>query len=363
MTLAGAGAAPRYATDRAALPAAAADRGHGLSRLQPARRGLGGVVEPGVGVVRSSLSAGQPATPSGPDLPALARQVQVDAVVTGSLLRAGNDVRVSAQLVAVPEGSLLWSHTIQAPIHDLFQLQDALTHAIVSALHVPLTAHDHRRCGRTCPASAEAYELFLRANKMAADSSHWLEVRDLYERAVALDPGYARRGRGWARAARDREVRRRRPSRHQEFVRAPSVPSSARSPSIPIWRRRTICTRTSRPKPDAPVTRWCGCSPARGRGSRIRSCSPGWSPRAATAACSTSRSPRTNRCAASIRPRAPASPTRTTCAATTRARSRPTTPACRLPTAHRPRCVSATSTSRARCCDSWSTPARSRSSV
>ena len=171
-------------------------------------------------IVRSSLSAG-PASPSGPDLPALARQVQVDAVVTGSLLRAGNELRVSAQLVAVPEGSLLWSHTIQAPIHDLFQLQDALTHAIVSALHVPLTAHDHRTLRQDVPASAEAYELFLRGNKMAADSSQWPEVRDLYERAVALDPGYAP---AWARLGRTLRVIAKfgggGPSRHQEFVRA-----------------------------------------------------------------------------------------------------------------------------------------------
>ena len=171
-------------------------------------------------VVRSSLSAG-PATGSGPDLPALARQVQVDAVVTGSLMRAGNEVRVSAQLVAVPEGSLLWSHTIQAPIHDLFQLQDTLAHAIVSALHVPLTAHDHRALRQDVPASGEAYELFLRANKMATDSSQWLEVRDLYERAVELDPGYAP---AWARLGRTLRVIAKfgggGPARHQEFVRA-----------------------------------------------------------------------------------------------------------------------------------------------
>ena len=149
-------------------------------------------------IVRSSLSAA-PAGATATDLQALARQVQVDAVVTGSLLRAGSDVRVSAQLVAVPEGSLLWSHTIQAPVHDLFQLQDALTHAIVSALHVPLTAHDHRALRQDVPASAAAYELFLRANTLASDSSHWLEVRNLYERAVELDPGYAP---AWARLGR-----------------------------------------------------------------------------------------------------------------------------------------------------------------
>ena len=150
-------------------------------------------------VVRSSLSAALPVGATAPDLQSLARQAQVDAVVTGSLLRAGSEVRVSAQLVAVPEGSLLWSHTIQAPVHDLFQLQDALTQAIVAALHVPLSAHDRRALKQDVPVSATAYELFLRGNKLAADSSHWLEVRDLYERAIELDPGYAP---AWARLGR-----------------------------------------------------------------------------------------------------------------------------------------------------------------
>ena len=148
-------------------------------------------------VVRATLSAGAQAGP--PDLAMLARQAQVDAAVTGTLLRAGHQLRVAAQLIAVPDGSLLWSHTIQAPVHDLFQLQDALTQAVVSALHVPLSAHDRRALQQDVPANGAAYELFLRANKLASDSTHWLEVRDLYEQAVELDPGYAP---AWARLGR-----------------------------------------------------------------------------------------------------------------------------------------------------------------
>jgi eukaryotic-like serine/threonine-protein kinase len=149
-------------------------------------------------VVRATMSAAAAAGGS-PDLAALARHAQVDAVVTGTLLRAGGEVRLSAQLVAVPDGSLLWAHTIQAPVHDLFQLQDALTHAIVSALHVPLSTRDRRALKQDVPASGAAYELFLRANKLASDSSHWLEVRQLYEQAVGIDPGYAP---AWARLGR-----------------------------------------------------------------------------------------------------------------------------------------------------------------
>jgi TolB-like protein/tetratricopeptide (TPR) repeat protein len=148
-------------------------------------------------VVRSNLSVHAPG--SSPDLQALARLTQVDAVVTGSLLRAGGEVRLSAQLVSLPDGAILWSHTIQAPVTDLFQLQDALTHAVVSALHMPLSARDHRALRQDVPSSPVAYELFLRANQLATNSAHWNEARELYERAVALDPGYAP---AWARLGR-----------------------------------------------------------------------------------------------------------------------------------------------------------------
>ena len=209
----------RHSTDSATVPVAmaAAPPGGGLTRLivlpfrllrpdpetdflafslpdavSAALAGLESVV------VRATVSAAA-AAGGVPDLGALARQAQVDAVVTGTLLRAGSQVRVSAQLVAVSDGSLLWAHTIQAPVHDLFQLQDALTHAIVSALHVPLSAHDRRALRQDVPASGAAYELFLRANTLATDSAHWVEVRHLYEQAVELDPGYAP---AWARLGR-----------------------------------------------------------------------------------------------------------------------------------------------------------------
>jgi TolB-like protein/tetratricopeptide (TPR) repeat protein len=149
-------------------------------------------------VVRSSLTAMQ--LSGGPlDMRAIAEQAAVDAVLTGSLLRVGREVRVSAQLVEVPQGSLVWSHTIQAPVQDLFQLQDALTHAIVTALHVPLTAREHRALRRDVPGSAAAYELYLRGNQLMTDSSKWEEVRHLYEQALELDPGYAP---AWARLGR-----------------------------------------------------------------------------------------------------------------------------------------------------------------
>jgi eukaryotic-like serine/threonine-protein kinase len=149
-------------------------------------------------VVCSTLTAMQFAD-GPPNLNILAERASVNAVLTGSLLRVGQEVRVSAQLVEAPGGALLWSRTIQAPVQDLFQLQDALTNAIVSSLEVPLTAREHRALRQDVPASATAYELYLRANQLMIDSSRWSDVRSLYEQAVVLDPGYAP---AWARLGR-----------------------------------------------------------------------------------------------------------------------------------------------------------------
>jgi eukaryotic-like serine/threonine-protein kinase len=149
-------------------------------------------------VVRSTLTAMQYSSTT-PDFRTLAEQAAVDAVLTGSLLRVGGEVRVSAQLVEVPQGSVVWSQTIQAPVQDLFQLQDALTHAIVSSLHVPLAAREHHARRKDVPISSAAYELYLRGNQLMNDSSRWSDVRKLYEQALELDPGYAP---AWARLGR-----------------------------------------------------------------------------------------------------------------------------------------------------------------
>jgi serine/threonine protein kinase len=148
-------------------------------------------------VVRSSLGAVQ-ASPT-TDLRTLATQADVDVALLGSLLRVGPQVRVSAQLVEVPGGSILWSRTMQAPVEDLFQLQDTLAHAIVSSLHVSLTSREEGRLRQDVPANAEAYELYLRGNQLMIESGQWPAARELYERAVALDPGYAP---AWARLGR-----------------------------------------------------------------------------------------------------------------------------------------------------------------
>jgi TolB-like protein/tetratricopeptide (TPR) repeat protein/predicted Ser/Thr protein kinase len=148
-------------------------------------------------VVRSSAAGAR--FVEAPDLSAIAAQLDVDLVLLGTLLRAGDRLRVATQLVQAPAGTLTWSHTAESQVGDVFRLQDELTHGIVAALSRTLGISGRTdRPGET-PASAHAYEFYLRANEVARDIVQLPVARDLYQRCVAEDPGFAP---AWARLGR-----------------------------------------------------------------------------------------------------------------------------------------------------------------
>jgi eukaryotic-like serine/threonine-protein kinase len=149
-------------------------------------------------VVRSTIAA-SPFVGEAPDIRALAATLDVDVVLLGTLLHNAAHVRVNAQLVQAPSGTLVRAITLQVPADDVFQLQDRLATSIVESLSLTLSAHDRRRMSRDTPASADAYEYYLRANQIASDSKRWVEARDLYLRCVEIDPQFAP---AWARLGR-----------------------------------------------------------------------------------------------------------------------------------------------------------------
>jgi TolB-like protein len=149
-------------------------------------------------VVRSTAAASRFATDT-PDLPALAGALEVDVVLLGTLLSSGEQVRVSAQLVQAPSGTLVRAMTSQSTSGEIFQLQDALAKSIVESLSLSFTAGERGQINRDAPANPEAYECYLRANQIQLDSKHWAEARDLYLRCLECDPRFAP---AWARLGR-----------------------------------------------------------------------------------------------------------------------------------------------------------------
>jgi eukaryotic-like serine/threonine-protein kinase len=152
-------------------------------------------------VVRST-AAGQRFAAEAPDLKVIAAEAGVDVVVTGTLLRAGDQVRVATQMLEAPSGTLLSSNTATASLTDIFQLQDDVARKIVESLAIPLSARDQRTLGQHHPVSAKAYDMYLRANHLGAGTSNparLVAARDLYRNCLEEDPDYAP---AWARLGR-----------------------------------------------------------------------------------------------------------------------------------------------------------------
>jgi serine/threonine protein kinase/tetratricopeptide (TPR) repeat protein len=131
----------------------------------------------------------------------VAAQADVDAILTGTVLRAGDRIRVTCQLVEAPSGTIIWSDTLSSSMHDLFRIQDELCERVVQSLALPLNERERRIFQRDVPASAKTYEYYLRANQIAAtrtlDSMRL--ARDLYRQSLEEDPAYAP---AWAQLGR-----------------------------------------------------------------------------------------------------------------------------------------------------------------
>jgi TolB-like protein/Tfp pilus assembly protein PilF len=136
------------------------------------------------------------------DIRQIGRDLDVGAVLEGSVRSAGNRIRITAQLINAQTGLHLWSQTYDRTFTDLFRLQDDLATAIVQALQVKLNGPAPSSVIQAPPTrNVEAYDLYLQGYSVmlrASEPSLHLAL-DLYQQALALDPTFAR-----ALAARSR---------------------------------------------------------------------------------------------------------------------------------------------------------------
>ena len=152
-------------------------------------------------IVRSTLVASKFASTDF-DLKEIGERAQVDAVLTGSMLSDGQQLRVTTQLVQVADGAVLWSDSSQVSLRNIFRLQDDLVDRIVQSLELPLTARERRALKHDVPASVAGYEFYLRANQVVAsgyNAQSMMLARDLYLQAVDADRKYAP---AWAQLGR-----------------------------------------------------------------------------------------------------------------------------------------------------------------
>ena len=92
----------------------------------------------------------------------IARELKVDAVVEGTVLRVGSRVRITAELVQVSTDHHLWADTYESQIGDVLALQNRVSSAIVSEIRINLTPEDRERLAKTPGVAPEAYENYLK---------------------------------------------------------------------------------------------------------------------------------------------------------------------------------------------------------
>src|SRR4051812_1340960 len=126
-------------------------------------------------------------------LPQIARELNVDAVVEGTVLRSGDQVRITAQLIQAPQDKHLWAKSYEGDLRDTLALQGRVARAIAEEVRINLTPHEEAALKNVKIVNPEAYEAYLKGryfwNKRTADGLK--TAKDYFEQSISKDPSYA----------------------------------------------------------------------------------------------------------------------------------------------------------------------------
>jgi serine/threonine protein kinase/Flp pilus assembly protein TadD len=127
------------------------------------------------------------------DIRQVGKKLDVATVLEGSVRKAGNKLRITAQLVNVADGYQLWSQRYDRDLEDVFAIQDEIAQSIVKALRVILSEDEKRAIERVPTANVEAYDCYLRGRQYFHQfQKQSLEfARQMFAKAIEIDPTYA----------------------------------------------------------------------------------------------------------------------------------------------------------------------------
>ncbi|MFZ0890526.1 MAG: hypothetical protein WA005_18955, partial [Candidatus Binataceae bacterium] len=128
-----------------------------------------------------------------PPTPEIAKLLNVDAVVEGSVVRSGNKVRITAQLIDAPADKHLWADSFERDSRDVLALQDELASAIARQINIELTPNEQVRLASARSVNPQAHEAYLKGRYYL---SSYTEERvkkaiEQFELAIKVDPNFA----------------------------------------------------------------------------------------------------------------------------------------------------------------------------
>lgn len=132
----------------------------------------------------------------------IGRALNVAAIMEGSVRKAGDRVRVTAQLIDATNGYHLWSENFDRKLEDIFAIQEEIARSVARALRVSMkgAAKLDRDCSCHAPRDMRAYEFYLRGRQIQSlkSSDNWTKAPQMFRRAIELDSDYAQAQAGLA---------------------------------------------------------------------------------------------------------------------------------------------------------------------
>jgi TolB-like protein/DNA-binding winged helix-turn-helix (wHTH) protein/Tfp pilus assembly protein PilF len=130
-------------------------------------------------------------------LPEIGRELNVGAIVEGSVVRSGARVRITVQLVDATSDRHIWAKNYERNLGDVLGLQSEVAEAIAGEINLRLTASEKVRLGGPRALNPQAYQLYLQGRYLMdrASKENLQQAVDYYRRSIELDPGFAR---AWA---------------------------------------------------------------------------------------------------------------------------------------------------------------------
>ena len=130
----------------------------------------------------------------------VAAELGVKFLLEGSVRKSGNRVRVTGQLIDGTTGGHLWADRYDRDLDDIFAIQDEITNSIVAQLKVRLVPGEKQEIERAPTGNVEAYNYYLKARQLfhAFTKSYLILAKEMFAKAVEIDPNYARAYAGMA---------------------------------------------------------------------------------------------------------------------------------------------------------------------
>jgi TolB-like protein/Tfp pilus assembly protein PilF len=123
----------------------------------------------------------------------IARELRVDAVIEGSVLSSGSNVRINAKLIQGATEKSLWAQTYERDARDVLKLQSDIASAIVDEIRIAVTPQELARLTHAPPVIPPAYEAYLKGREHwhGGTEHDWQQARQYFEQAAKIDPDYA----------------------------------------------------------------------------------------------------------------------------------------------------------------------------